>query len=665
MVTASPTGPAIEAAGITKRYQSTKAVDGVSLTVHTGDLFGLIGPDGSGKSSLLTCIAGVLAHDGGMLRVLGTAIDSEPAAEMVKPAIGLMPQGLGQNLYGDLSVEENVDYFARTRLVGARELAERKKTLLGLTRLDRFLGRPMKKLSGGMKQKLGLVCTLIHQPRLVLLDEPTTGVDPVSRRDFWKILSELVQEQRITAIVSTASMDEAAYCNRIALMMDGRIEACGTEDDILGLAPGSVVQCRSEAPLAVRGRLETISPQCETIGSIVRVFLPRTGAVATETAAEETVRQTIGDLPYDGLEVLRPGLEDVLVSRLLARRELRAGTVRPAETSATGDAAAIGTAGPEVVIEACDLVRAFGAFRAVDGISFTVRAGEIFGLLGANGAGKTTAIKMLCGMMPPTSGYGRVAGADMMHAAAEIKQRIGYMSQAFSLYLDLTVWENFRLYAQLYRVGRAAIRQRFDELVAEADLAAYAHRRTRSLPMGLRQRLALGCATSHRPQIVFLDEPTSGVDALGRRQFWDQLTRMSRQEGVAVLVTTHFMAEAERCDHMVIMFAGKVFVAGTPTELRADLERSHGRTLSVAVSRPASALDVARRSGFPSAAILNRDVQVPSLDHAADVARLTRAFTDAGIDVGGHRSLDVTMEDVFVQRVLDLERERDSREGRP
>jgi ABC-2 type transport system ATP-binding protein len=651
---------AVRAQGLRKAFGRTVAVAGADLEVRAGDLFGLIGPDGSGKSTLINAIAGVLAYDSGELDVLGVRVDSERAAERVKPYIGLMPQGLGQNLYGDLSIEENVDYFGRTRLVPPDELEKRKNTLLGLTRLDRFRTRPMKALSGGMKQKLGLVCTLIHHPKLILLDEPTTGVDPVSRRDFWKILSELVGEQGITAIVSTAYMEEAAYCNRIALMMNSRVMASGTEETVMALAPGTAVQFQTPQPIDALTRLRPLSEQVEAVGSRVRVFLPR----AEASQAEAEVRSALGALPSADLSAGPPALEDVLVSLLLEKRGGETHPNAPPPPQSTpSNPTPTGTT-PETVIEARDLVRAFGSFRAVDGVSFTVKAGEIFGLLGANGAGKTTAIKMLCGLIPPTSGYGRVAGADMKTAGYEIKRRIGYMSQAFSLYMDLTVWENFSLYGRLYGMGRADLRRRFAEIVDQADLRGFEHRKTKDLPMGLRQRLALGCATGHRPKIVFLDEPTSGVDALGRRQFWEQLTRMSREDGVAILVTTHFMAEAERCDHMVIMFAGKVFVEGTPTGLRADLEKTHGKTLSLDVANAVKAVDVARAAGFPSAAILNRQVQVPSLNHAADTEKLRKAFAEKGIPLRGATPLEVTLEDVFVQRVLDLERKRDAAGGK-
>lgn len=663
LVTDTTSDSAVLATNVRKAFGAMVAVDGADLDVRRGDLLGLIGPDGSGKSSLLKVIAGVLRHDSGGVNVLGTDIDSEAAAERIKPHIGLMPQGLGQNLYADLSIEENIDYFGRTRLVSQTELEHRKAALLALTRLDGFRDRPMKQLSGGMKQKLGLVCTLIHRPQFVLLDEPTTGVDPVSRRDFWKILSELVYEQGITALVSTAYMEEAAYCNRVALMMDGKVIASGTEKDILALAPGFVMEINAQQPSAVRQRLEGLSHQCETIGSTVRAFF----SGADQEGAERRTRAALGDLTAD-MQCVPAGLEDVLVHRLIERRDRQHANrtiqqvIAPLSESAANSVSP--PPGGEIVIEAHDLVRQFGSFRAVDGISFAVKSGEIFGLLGSNGAGKTTAIKMLCGMLPPSSGYGRVAGADMKTAGYEIKRRIGYMSQAFSLYMDLTVWENFALYGRLYGLGRREVHQRFEEAVENSDLQGFEYRRTKDLPMGLRQRLALACATGHKPRIVFLDEPTSGVDALGRRLFWDQLTRMSRQEGVAILVTTHFMAEAERCDHMVIMFAGKIFVAGTPSELRADLERTHGRTLSLDVDQPLKALDVARGVGFASAAVLQRHLQVPSLDHIVDERTLRTALEGKGVVLRGSTSIPVTMEDVFVQRVLDLERERE-RKGRP
>lgn len=631
---------AVTLRGFGKRYGKTVAVDGVDLDIARGEIFGLIGPDGAGKSSLMKAVAGVLTFDSGSIDVFGTRIDSERAAETIKARLGLMPQGLGQNLYGDLSIEENIDFFARLRLVPADVLAERKKTLLGMTRLDRFRNRPMKQLSGGMKQKLGLVCTLIHAPDLVILDEPTTGVDPVSRRDFWTILAELLHEQGITALVSTAYLDEASRFQRMAMLHGGQVLASGTPADIHALSPGAVVTLAGDDQVAALARLKPRFPQSEALGPQLRVFVDD----AEPGPAGEQVLAALDGLPAQLLDCSDPELEDIFVA-LLRRRGL-------ADLS-DNEAAPAGTpvARPEGIAIAADaLTRDFGEFRAVDAVSFSVPQGEIFGLLGANGAGKTTVIKMLCGIMPPSAGSGAVAGADMRSAGRQIKERIGYMSQAFSLYLDLTVAENIRLYAGIYGLDRVQTAERLDWIINMAGLHGYQTMLAADLPMGLRQRLALGCALVHKPQVLFLDEPTSGVDPVGRRQFWDILFRLSRVDGVAILVTTHYMSEAEHCDHISLMFAGRVVADDSPAGLKADLTREAGELLEITDPAPADALAVVRELGFADAALYGPKIHAFSRDAAADGRRLRERLPQASV-----RVRPVSMEDVFVHLVTRLE----------
>jgi ABC-type multidrug transport system ATPase subunit len=511
--TALVTAPAIvRVAGLHKRYRQRPAVQGIDLEVRRGDIYGLIGPDGAGKSSLMKAVAGVLIPDAGRIEVFGIPLDSERAAERIKSQLGFMPQGLGLNLYPDLSVEENIDYFARLRLVPETTLARRKDALLAMTRLARFRDRPMKQLSGGMKQKLGLVCTLIHEPALVVLDEPTTGVDPISRRDFWNILRTLVRERGITAIVSTAYLDEASRFDRLALLYGGEVLARGTPDELLALGPGHAATRDGE-------------PELES----VFISLLRQRGV---TEAPETARRQAGAIPrapHDG-----------------------------------------------VAVEVRGVTRDFRAFRAVDGVTFDIRHGEIFGLLGANGAGKTTVIKMLTGLLAPSAGSAHVAGVDMRRAARAVRQRIGYVSQAFSLYSDLTVAENLALSAGVYGLDAARSRERISWAVDMGRLRGHEHDLARDLPMGLRQRLALGCALLHEPPVLFLDEPTSGVDPLGRRRFWQILQQLAREDGVAILITTHYMSEAEHCDRVGLMHAGRLVELETPAAMKHALEVETG-----------------------------------------------------------------------------------------
>lgn len=638
------TDPVVRVSAFAKRFKKHVAVRDVDLTIRRGEIYGLIGPDGAGKSSLMKAIAGVLAYEEGTVEVFGVTVDSERAAERVKPRIGFLPQGLGLNLYPDLSVEENIDFFARLRLVPEPALRERKARLLAMTRLDRFRQRAMKHLSGGMKQKLGLICTLIHEPELLILDEPTTGVDPVSRRDFWAILASLQKERGMTVLVATAYMDEASRFHRLSFLSDGRSLASGTPAELLALAPGTVVTVEAAPQVEALARLRQVFKQVEALGPLLHV-------VTDETEPETAVRRVAGSL--DGLSVTgvrhgRPELEDVFVSLLMRGTEEDRSRARSVTFGA-------GPAKNGAAIEARALARDFGSFRAVDGVSFSVKQGEIFGLLGANGAGKTTVIKMLTGILPASGGEGCVAGVDMRGARGAIKERIGYMSQAFSLYLDLTVVENIRLFAGIYGLDRRQTNERLGWIVEMAGLSGYVSDLTGRLPMGVRQRLALGCALVHRPGVLFLDEPTSGVDPLGRRRFWDLLLRLSREDGVAVLVTTHYMREAEQCDRLALMHAGRIAAEGTPAVLKVQVEREAGRLLEVFADRPGEALARLQQAGFPGAALWGTRIRLLCGDPAQAEARVRRVLEPAGLAVRSVSIRPLSLEDVFVHRVVAME----------
>ncbi|MFN5164593.1 MAG: ATP-binding cassette domain-containing protein [Pseudomonadota bacterium] len=665
--------PVVVLTGIGKRYRSTVAVAEVSLAVARGQLYGLIGADGAGKSSLMKTVAGVLAHDRGTVEVFGTRIDSERAAERVKGRLGFMPQGLGLNLYPELSVEENIDFFARLRQVPAAELARRKEQLLAMTRLAAFRARAMKNLSGGMKQKLGLVCTLIHGPELIVLDEPTTGVDPVSRRDFWAILAQLIDSERLTALVSTAYLDEASRFDRLALMHAGRVLAEGKPSALVAAAGLRVVQVQA-APAAL-ARLAEHFAQDVRAGGTARLVV----AAADDQSAAAAVRGALGadDHGAAQLAVALPDLEDLFVARLLALEDRAGLQAEPAATpglrgrgsnvpaqagvSADGPPAARAAAPPAdddgalQAIDARELTRDFGAFRAVDRASFEVRYGEIFGVLGANGAGQTTPIKMLTGILPPTAGVGRVAGADMRRAGQAIKERIGYMSQAFSLYTDLTVMENLLLFAGVYGLTREQAHSRARWAVALGDLHGHESEPAGRLPMGLRQRLALGCALLHRPRVLFLDEPTSGVDPIGRRRFWDTLRHLAREQGVAILLTTHYMAEADLCDRIALMFAGRVVADATPAQLKEELTAERGQLLEVSAEPPLAALAALRAGGFADAVLHGRRLHVLARDPEAAGVLIDSVLRAAGLGAPRIATQLPTMEDVFIHRVVALE----------
>jgi len=660
----SDTGPVITVSSFKKAYGKTLAVEGVDLMVKPGEMYGLIGPDGAGKSTLMKALAGVLTYDSGRIEVFGLPVRTEKEAEAIKAGIGFMPQGLGLNLYPELSVEENIDFFARIRLVSENDLNIRKNRLLTMTRLDAFKNRPMKNLSGGMKQKLGLICSLIHEPDLIILDEPTTGVDPVSRRDFWAILASLLWERGMTALVSTAYMEEASRFHRISLMHEGRILASGTPSEITALTPGVIVSIRSEPEEKAFSLLKNRFGQVQVLGNWFKVFL----------AGESP--QTAGNVLKENLKEIRilewfcddPDLEDVFLQ--LIGKETTDASIRPGQPvmnqSATTTAAV--DSDPEThaksrtvgktAISATGLIRDFGNFRAVDQVGFHVPYGEIFGLLGANGAGKTTVIKMLTGILQPTSGDGQVAGADMRKAGTEIKERIGYMSQAFSLYTDLSVMENIRLYAGIYGLDRKTEKIRTEWVLDMAELSGYEKRLTGSLPMGLRQRLALGCALVHRPGVLFLDEPTSGVDPLGRRRLWETFHRLSREENVAILVTTHYMSEAEHCDHLALMFAGRIVADATPEKMKQDVELEAGGLLEVETDNPLVSLQLLEQHEFEGVALFGNKIHFLTRDREAAERRLASVLAAGNVKLTAVIPRKLSMEDVFVYRVLSLERER-------
>ncbi len=649
LVTPLKPAPVVRVRGFYKRYRKHVAVDGVDLDIQPGEIYGLIGPDGAGKSSLMKAIAGVLSFEGGELEVFGVKVDSEASAEQVKSRLGFMPQGLGLNLYHDLSVEENIDFFAQLRQVPAKVLVERKRKLFAMTRLDKFRDRPMKHLSGGMKQKLGLVCTLIHEPDLIILDEPTTGVDPVSRRDFWAILAELLRESGITALVSTAYMDEATRFHNLSLMYGGRVLAAGEPDSIRRQASGSLVGLSAEPQVEALERIKIHYPQAEAVGPRLRVFVDdQLPDVATHMVSD----LLSGFAPKD-LQSVEPELEDSFVALLRQRKLVEQVSVINGHDS-LGDY----SLGDETIaIEAHGLTRDFDGFRAVDQVSFRVRQGEIFGLLGANGAGKTTVIKMLTGILQPTEGEGHTAGADMRRAAQTIKERIGYTSQSFSLYQDMTVMENIRLYARIYGVRRQELNQRIKQVVELAGLQGLEGRLAGKLPMGIRQRLALGCSLVHRPRILFLDEPTSGVDPIGRRRFWDILVHLSRVEQVAILITTHYMSEAEHCDHLALMHAGRIIADDSPEAMKQDLQEDAGELLEITVDQPLVVLELLEQTGFEGVALFGKRIHLLAKDTEKAEAQIRTLLTSRNLHLLNIKPHTLTLEDVFVYRIMALEKQ--------
>lgn len=488
------TGGGLLIESVSHHYGKAIALQDVSLSIAPGATLALVGPDGVGKSTLLALAAGVRRLQQGRILALGADLADRRARDSVQPRIAYMPQGLGRNLYAGLTVRENIAFFARLFGHDRAEEARRIPALLEATGLAPFADRPMQKLSGGMKQKLGLCCALVHDPDLLILDEPTTGVDPLSRRQFWNLIDTIRQGRpQLALLVATSTMDEAERFDHVVLLDHGRILASGS-------------------PAALKAQ---------------------TG---------------------------QPGLELAFIALLPPER--RAGLL-----AATPSVS--GAGGGEPVIEAHGLTRRFGDFTAVDHIDLAIRRGEIFGFLGSNGCGKTTTMKMLTGLLPVSEGEGRLFGQPVTARDFSLRRRIGYMAQSFSLYGELTVRQNLVLHAGLYGLNGRAAAKRILALAQHFDLQPELETVADALPMGLRQRLSLAVAIVHDPEILILDEPTSGVDPVARAIFWQELVRLSRERGVTIFISTHYMAEAARCDRVAFMHAGRLIATGTPQELQA------------------------------------------------------------------------------------------------
>ena len=486
----------IECSQLTVRYKSTTAIDNIKLSIPAGVTVGIIGPDGVGKSTLLSLIAGERMMQQGSLQVLGGNMRDKKHREAICSDIAYMPQGLGKNLYPTLSVEENLQFFAKLFGHSRKQRRARIDNLTKRTGLYPFLSRPAGKLSGGMKQKLGLCCALIHDPRLLILDEPTTGVDPLARSQFWSLIRDIHTAQpNITVLVATAYMDEAQQFNHLIALNAGKVLATGSPQDLLARTQTSNLESAFIAllPSEIKHHHHSVEVQ------------PYNAAIHSETA-----------------------------------------------------------------IEAKNLTMKFGDFVAVDKVSFTIGKGEIFGFLGSNGCGKSTTMKMLTGLLPQTSGEAWLLGSPLAANDINTRYRVGYMSQSFSLYTELTVRQNLVLHAKLFKVPATKVEGRVDEMLNRFALSQHQHNLPHALPLGIRQRLSLAVAMVHKPEVLILDEPTSGVDPIARDNFWQLLITLARQDGVTIFISTHFMNEAARCDRISLMHAGKVLITDTPEAIKAQ-----------------------------------------------------------------------------------------------
>ena len=543
---------------------SVTALSGLNLDIPAGRMTAIVGPDGAGKTTFLRMLCGLLEPTSGSLLVLGR--DASREAQDIQNRISYMPQRFG--LYEDLSVQENMTLYADLHGVPGPVRKERFARLLEMTDLSRFTARPAGKLSGGMKQKLALACTLVRSPELLLLDEPSVGVDPLSRRELWAIITTMVAKEHLSVLVSTAYMDEAERCAHVLVLHEGRILAQGSPEELRALTAGL---CH-EADLPDGMKARHLQARLLDRPSLIMDAVPE-GRRVRFVIAPEWGKDALPAALFTPPSPLSPTLCRAVASRLedsfmfLLRHREESASLLP--ETVTEEAPTAASAEAETVIEVRDLVRRFGSFTAVASTSFTVRRGEVFGLLGPNGAGKTTTFRMLCGLLPATSGYLRVAGEDLRRAAAQARTRVGYVSQKFSLYGNLSVLENLHFFGAVYGMGPFALRRRIREVLEQFDLAGHEHDMSGALPGGFKQRLSMAVGMLHRPDILFLDEPTSGIDPLARRVFWRRITSLS-DEGTTIIITTHFMEEAEYCDRMLIQDAGRVLALGTPDEVRTQ-----------------------------------------------------------------------------------------------
>jgi len=547
---------------VTKTFRSGQrsvdALRNLNVAIKVGKVTGLIGPDGAGKTTLMRLAVGLLRTDTGTLSVLG--LDASLQALQVQASVGYMPQRFG--LYEDLSVQENLDLYADLQGMPVKSRSERYDELMHMTGLAPFTKRLAGKLSGGMKQKLGLACTLVHPPRLLLLDEPTVGVDPVSRRELWAIVKRFVQDEGTTVLLSTAYLDEAERCDEVIMLDEGNLIGQGPPSRFSEPLAGLTFKVRipNRKNRDVEELLSRHADVTDAViqGDAVRLVLSRDIDPSAEKLVPDEKNVSISSVP--------PRFEDGFIATLRERRGDGARARKSPIGADSNDKSRYANT-DDRVIEVFDVERRFGDFYAVKSVSFDVNRGEIFGLLGANGAGKTTMFRMVCGLLPASGGTLQVAGIDVRRKAAAARARIGYMSQTFSLYGTLSVADNLRFFSGAYGLAGRRRRERIDWAIDEFKLGSVVEKTGGALPLGYKQRLALACALMHEPEIIFLDEPTSGVDPLARREFWHRINALASR-GVTVLVTTHFMDEAEYCDRLAIMMAGEILVLGTPAEIK-------------------------------------------------------------------------------------------------
>ncbi|MEJ6487566.1 ATP-binding cassette domain-containing protein [Nostoc punctiforme UO1] len=641
---------AIAVRGLYKYYGQLAAVRGVDFTVNQGEMFGLIGPDGAGKTSTFHVLSGVMAPSAGEVQIFGQSVRD------TRLNTGYLTQQF--SLYLDLSIDENLRYAAGLRQVPEELLQARRNKYLRLMNLDKFGDRLAGQLSGGMKQKLALCCALVSQPRILLLDEPTTGIDPVSRREFWDTLAALSAEG-MTIVVATPYLDEAERCHRIALMYSGQIQEIGSPEALrsnLGLHRLEVHTSNLELAEQVLLQSQTSNiVDVQTFGDRLDILVE--DVTLGETQVKELLQNSVN------VESAAPTLENLFVTRLrqqglapsyysFPRSRLRGMESREAgEQGSRGDKenkadkTKCSTSSSNLAIFARNLSRVFGNFQAVKSVNVEVRYGEIFGLLGANGAGKTTTIKMLCGLLAASGGKISLGGETGNLRSVELRQRIGYMSQKFTLYDDLTILENLEFYSGVYGIPPKLRREKIDWVIATCGLEGQENMITGQLPGGWKQRVAFGASVMHEPNILFLDEPTSGVDPLARRQFWKLINDFARN-GTAILVTTHYLEEAEQCNRMSFMVAGETVAEGSPSQIKAS---QPGQLIEITVQQNQAASDLLKQHLEPwRVAIFANSLHIV-LDHPdEEVPQLLQLLESQDFTVQSLRPIPFSLEDAFI-----------------
>lgn len=541
---------------LTKRFTKTgpPALDCTSATLMPGRITGIVGPDGAGKTTLLRIIAGLLEPSAGSVEVFG--LDSVKQTPAIREIMGYMPQRFG--LYEDLTVQENLNLYAEMRGLPISERPDKFAQLLEFTGLAPFTKRLARNLSGGMKQKLGLACALVKMPKLLLLDEPGVGVDPISRRDLWRMVKGLVAPD-VVVLWNTAYLDEAQACEDVLLMNGGKLLFHGAPSELTGRLNGRTFQMRGLPESDRRKELTSILRMPEVLDATIQGSSLR--IVLGEGESEQAIQIQHAQPNSITLVQVCPRFEDGFIEMLGGVPKGGSPLEHRAMKTRTDDTP---------VVVAHGLTKRFGTFTAVRDNNFSIRAGEIYGLLGPNGAGKSTTFKMLCGLLKPTEGEGFIAGVNLRTSPSKARSRLGYMAQKFSMYGELTVRQNLAFYAGTYGLWGFAKRRAVQEMLEMFDLGRYAADNAALLPLGYKQRLSLACALMHAPEVLFLDEPTSGVDPLTRREFWSHINALV-ERGVTVLVTTHFMDEAEYCDRISLIFRGKTIAEGTPDSLKQSV----------------------------------------------------------------------------------------------